>query len=64
MDMQALKDWECFDSDTGEDLAVEVREYHIPDFSQWEQSDERPISKVLSGCCGICGLIDSFTTRS
>jgi hypothetical protein len=34
--MAALKEWECFDADTGKDLAVEVREYHIPDFSNWE----------------------------
>ncbi len=34
--MDTLKEWECFDADTGKDLAVEVREYHIPDFSNWE----------------------------
>jgi hypothetical protein len=31
-----LKEWECFEADAGKDLAVEVREYHIPDFSNWE----------------------------
>jgi len=31
-----LKKWECLDSDTGEDLAEEVRKYHIPDFSNWK----------------------------
>jgi uncharacterized protein YjbI with pentapeptide repeats len=36
VDMDVLKEWECFDADTGKDLAVEVREYHIPDFSNWE----------------------------
>jgi hypothetical protein len=34
--MTILKEWECFDADAGKDLAVEVREYHIPDFSNWE----------------------------
>jgi hypothetical protein len=34
--MSTLMDWECFDADSGKDLAVEVREYHIPDFSNWE----------------------------
>ena len=37
--MKAIKDWECFDADTGRDLAVEVREYHIPDFSDWKDHD-------------------------
>lgn len=32
---QLLK-WECFDSDTGEDLARKVRELVVPDFSNWE----------------------------
>jgi hypothetical protein len=36
VDWDVLKDWECFDADTGKDLAVEVREYFIPDFSNWE----------------------------
>jgi hypothetical protein len=31
-DYVALKKWEGLDSDTGEDLAEEVRKYHIPDF--------------------------------
>jgi hypothetical protein len=36
VDIDTLRDWECFDADTGKDLAVEVREYFIPDFSNWE----------------------------
>jgi hypothetical protein len=35
-DMATLQAWECFDADTGKDLAVEVREYFIPDFSNWK----------------------------
>jgi hypothetical protein len=31
-----LQEWECFDADTGKDSAREIREYYIPDFSQWE----------------------------
>jgi carbon storage regulator CsrA len=34
---EKLKQWECFDSDSGRDLAVEIREYHIPDFSHWNE---------------------------
>lgn len=33
---ETLRDWTCFDGDTGKDLAVEVREYFIPDFSNWK----------------------------
>lgn len=36
---ERLLEWECFDSDTGEDLAREVREYFIPDFSNWKEHD-------------------------
>ena len=35
-DFETLRDWTCFDADTGKDLAVEVREYFIPDFSNWK----------------------------
>lgn len=35
----AIKDWECFDADTGKDLGVEIREYFIPDFSDWKEQD-------------------------
>lgn len=38
-DMKTLLDWECFDADGGKDLAVELREYFIPDFSNWREHD-------------------------
>lgn len=31
-----LQAWECFDADTGKDSAREIREYYIPDFTEWE----------------------------
>lgn len=34
-----LRNWTCFDTDSGKDLAVEVREYFIPDFSNWKDHD-------------------------
>ena len=34
-----IRAWSCFDADTGKDLAVELREYHIPDFSNWKNHD-------------------------
>lgn len=33
---EALQDWTLFDADSGRDLAQEIREYYIPDFSQWK----------------------------
>ncbi len=36
---ESLRDWECFDADTGKDSAREVREYFIPDFSNWKNHD-------------------------
>ena len=39
VDMETLKQWTCFDTDSGKDLAVEVREYYIPDFTNWKDHD-------------------------
>ena len=36
---ETLRDWECFDADTGKDSAREIREYFIPDFSKWKDHD-------------------------
>jgi len=35
----ALRQWQAFDADTGRDLAREIREYFIPDFSGWQDGD-------------------------
>ena len=37
---ETIRDWECFDADTGKDSAAEIREYFIPDFSEWKQHDK------------------------
>lgn len=37
---EALQEWVCIDSKTGEDLAEEVRSYFIPDFSNWKSHDD------------------------
>jgi hypothetical protein len=34
-----IRDWECFDADTGKDSAREIREFFIPDFSNWKDHD-------------------------
>lgn len=39
VDYGTLLDWECFDADHGQDLATEVREYFIPDFTNWKDHD-------------------------
>jgi hypothetical protein len=36
---EQIRDWKAFDSDTGKDSAREVREYFIPDFSNWKDHD-------------------------
>ncbi len=36
---EAVRDWEAFDADIGKDMAVEVREYFVPDFSRWKEHD-------------------------
>lgn len=35
-----LRDWECFDADMGKDSAREIREYFIPDFTNWKSHDD------------------------
>jgi hypothetical protein len=39
VDMQTIRDWECFDTDIGKDSAVEIREYFIPDFTNWKDDN-------------------------
>ena len=36
---EALEEWECFDADAKKDSAREIREYFIPDFSNWKEHD-------------------------
>ena len=39
VDYEAIKTWQCFDADTAKDLATEIREYYIPDFTAWKDHD-------------------------
>jgi hypothetical protein len=34
-----IKSWTLFDADTGIDSAREIREYYVPDFSDWKSHD-------------------------
>ena len=37
VDYEAIRPWKLFDADAGDDSAAEVREYFIPDFSNWDK---------------------------
>jgi uncharacterized protein YjbI with pentapeptide repeats len=39
IDFEEIRKWEAFDADVGKDMAREVREYYIPDFSNWKNHD-------------------------
>ena len=39
MDYKAVEQWESFYADLAEDVAEEIREYFIPDFSNWKDHD-------------------------
>jgi hypothetical protein len=39
VDYEQIKKWKCFDADAGKDSAREIREYFIPDFSNWQDED-------------------------
>jgi TIR domain/Pentapeptide repeats (8 copies) len=39
-DYKTLQSWVCRDSISGKDLAEEVRQYFIPDFSNWKDHDQ------------------------
>ena len=44
VNFENIKGWRCFDSESGKDLAIEVREYFIPDFSNWTDENEFEIA--------------------
>lgn len=43
----SIRDWECFDADTGKDSAREIREYLIADFSNWKDHESYQKEFVL-----------------
>ena len=48
VDFDTLRGWTCFDADTGKDSAREIREYFIPDFSNWkDDAAYQPVFKKL-----------------
>lgn len=49
VEFDKVKAWKRFDADSGRDLAKEVREYFIPDFSNWKAHDafEKAFERLL-----------------
>jgi hypothetical protein len=49
VDFEVISKWECFDADMGKDSAREVREYFVPDFSNWldHHSYQQAFERVL-----------------
>ena len=49
VDYETIKQWTCFDADTVKDLATEIREYYIPDFTAWKDHDafEAAVARLL-----------------
>lgn len=39
VDYERIKTWKCCDADRGKDSAKEIREYFIPDFTNWNDHD-------------------------
>lgn len=48
---EQVRQWRAFDADTGKDSAREIREYFIPDFSQWTDRDayQTTFERLLKG---------------
>jgi hypothetical protein len=46
-----IQEWRLFDADRQTDSASEIREYFIPDFSNWMDHDS--YQRLSTGCCAI-----------
>jgi hypothetical protein len=61
VEFEAMRDWECFDGDTGKDSGREIREYFIPDFSDWKNHDayqaafQRLVKDLKAESKGVAG---------
>jgi hypothetical protein len=46
---EAVREWRCFDAETGKDSARKLREYFIPDFSNWKDHNgyQKAFSRLL-----------------
>jgi hypothetical protein len=39
LEFEKVREWKYFDADIGKSSAKEIREYFIPDFSNWKDHD-------------------------
>ena len=55
---EVIQQWRCFDADTGTDSAREIREYYIPDFSEWKNgmSYQKAFGQLLRDLRADAGL--------
>ncbi len=53
-DFESIQGWSLIDADTGQDLAVRIREFYIPDFSCWKDDDafEESFSRLAADLQG------------
>ena len=63
---EAIRDWECFDADTGKDSAREIREYYIPDFSNWKDHDsyQKAFERLLKDLSTATARTSDYTGRN
>lgn len=49
VDYETICGWKCIDANTGDDLAIDVREHFIPDFSNWKnhRSYQKAFDRLL-----------------
>ncbi len=40
VDWPTLENWYCHDHETDQDLAEEIRQYFVPDFSTWKEDHD------------------------
>jgi hypothetical protein len=66
VDFETLRDWKCFDADTGTDSAREIREYFIPDFSKWKDHDsyQKAFDRLLKDLKAEADRADTATGRA
>jgi uncharacterized protein YjbI with pentapeptide repeats len=66
VDFETLRDWKCFDADTGTDSAREIREYFIPDFSKWKDHDsyQKAFDRLLKDLKAEAERVDTAKGRA
>ena len=60
-----IREWKNFDADTGKDSAREVREYFIPDFSNWKDHDvyAKTFERLLRDMSEVTGEASAKTAE-